>query len=301
MRADLARYLVFVLSLLIFAAVSCDRQNDKGPAIKEKQASGNGTYGAKPDKTAKSKARLYTDTFTGIEFVFIKGGCYKMGDIFGDGDSDERPVHKVCVDDFYMSKYETTQGQWAKVMGDNPSRFKSGVNYPVENVSWSDVQAFIGELTGVTGMRYRLPTEAEWEYAARSGGNKERFAGFSEEADLFLYSNFCDRSCESHSKTTGQDDRYRNSAPVGRSRPNGLGLYDMTGNVWEWVRDWYDETYYKTSPKSNPSGASGSSRRVIRGGSWDYEPRGLRVIDRDGLEPDKRSNNGGFRLVLPLK
>ena len=294
--------LLMSLFLLTFSlSFSCGKKEDKYPAIKNKQISKHESAVDKPGKTSKNIAGSYKDTFTGIEFVFIKGGCYRMGDIFGDGDSDERPVHKVCVDGFYMSRYETTQAQWLKIREDNPSRFKAGINYPVENVSWNEVQGFIGRLNELTGKRHRLPTEAEWEYAARSRGKDMRFAGFSEEGELSRYANFCDRSCGAFSKTAGQEDKYKNTAPVGRFRPNGSGLYDMTGNVWEWTQDWYDENYYKVSPELNPPGVSSGVRRTIRGGSWDYDPRSLRVSDRDGLEPDKRSNNCGFRLVVPVK
>jgi formylglycine-generating enzyme required for sulfatase activity len=112
-----------------------------------------------------------------MPFVFVKGGCYQMGDTFGDGKSDEKPVHDVCVSDFYMGKYEVTQGQWKRIMGNNPSSFSGcGDNCPVENVSWKDVQDFISRLNRQSGKRYRLPTEAEWEYAARSGGKREKWA-----------------------------------------------------------------------------------------------------------------------------
>lgn len=121
--------------------------------------------------TSPLPARPFTDPVTGMEFVFIKGGCFEMRDPFGDGDKDEKPVHQVCVDDFYLGKYEVTQGQWEKVMGNNPSYFKNcGGNCPVERVSWNDVQEFISRLNQRSGKRYRLPMEAEWEYAARSGG-----------------------------------------------------------------------------------------------------------------------------------
>ena len=112
--------------------------------------------------------------------VFVNGGCFDMGDTFGDGEADEQPVHNVCVDDFYMGKYEVTQKEWVSVMGDNPSKFKGCDTCPVETVSWDDVQEYIRKLNSKRGQRYRLPTEAEWEYAARSGGRREKFAGFSD-------------------------------------------------------------------------------------------------------------------------
>ena len=122
--------------------------------------------------------KSYTDPTTGMEFVFVKGGCYQMGDTFGDGYSDEKPVHEVCVDDFYIGKYEVTQAQWEKVMGNNPSYFKNCDNCPVEQVSWNDIQEFINRLNSKAGgNKYRLPTEAEWEYAARSGEKREKYSG----------------------------------------------------------------------------------------------------------------------------
>ncbi|RMD51774.1 MAG: hypothetical protein D6828_06735 [Nitrospirae bacterium] len=199
----------------------------------------------------------WTDPITGMEFVLVKGGCFDMGDTFGDGDSDEKPVHEVCVDDYYMGKYEVTQGQWKKIMGDNPSYFKEGDNYPVENVSWNDTQVFIKRLNKKSQYTFRLPTEAEWEYACRSGGKKEKYAGFSQKSELFRYANFW-----------GQDDGYKYTAPVGSFKQNGLGLYDMSGNVWEWVQDVYNFDAYKSHALRNPIYERSGSGRVIRGGSW---------------------------------
>jgi formylglycine-generating enzyme required for sulfatase activity len=220
---------------------------------------------------------------TGVEFVFVKGGCFEMGDTFGDGDKDEKPVHEVCVDDFYLGKYEVTQGQWEKVMGNNPSGFK-GRDNPVEQVSWNDVQEYIGRLNRQSGRKYRLPTEAEWEYAARSGGKKERFSGTSQEGvgEYAWYD----------SNSGGQ------THPVGQKKPNGLGLYDMSGNVWEWCADWYDENYYKSSPKNNPRGPSSGSMRVLRGGSRGVSLGGVRTTARDGGAPAARNGMVGFRLGL---
>src|SRR3989338_2559419 len=155
--------------------------------------------------------------------VFIKGGCYQMGDTFGDGENDEKPVHEICVD---------------------------------------DVQEFINKLNQKTGMKYRLPTEAEWEYAARSGGRKEKFAGFSEANDVYQYANFCDSNCEFDWKEDNQNDGYKNISPVKQYKPNGVRLYDMTGNVWEWCSDWYNDRYYNESLKDNPKGASSGQYKV---------------------------------------
>jgi formylglycine-generating enzyme required for sulfatase activity len=228
----------------------------------------------------------FKDTVTGMEFVFVKGGCFEMGDTFGDGISNEKPVHEVCVNNFWMGKYEVTQGQWERIMGSNPSHFKRGSNYPVEQVSWNDVQNFIQRLNQQTGKRFRLPTEAEWEYAARSGGKREKWSGTSSESELGEYA-WC----------------YVNSGssthPVGQKRPNGLGLFDMGGNVWEWCQDWYDEGYYGKSPRINPEGPSSGQYKVLRGGSWVNNPWFVRASARVWLDPTYRSSSTGFRLVLP--
>ena len=186
-----------------------------------------------------------TEPVTGMRFVFVGGGTFQMGDTDGDGFEDERPLHAVRLDGFYLGKYEVTQRQWKALMETNPSAFGSGDSYPVENVSWNDAQEFITRLNQKSGRnKYRLPTEAEWEYAARSGGKEEKYAGFSAENEIFQYGNFCDLNCELDWKEMGQNDRYKNTAPVGSFAPNGLGLYDMTGNVWEWVSDIYYKYAY---------------------------------------------------------
>ncbi len=262
------------------------------------------------------------------DFVLVKGGCFKMGDLWGDGDKDERPVHEVCVDDFYMSKYEVTVGEFREFVEDtgyltkaekgdgcrgwtgsvferskefywdNPG-FSQTDRHPVVCVSWNDAQAFIEWKREKTGLPFRLPTEAEWEYAARSGGKRQKWAGTSSKAKLYRYANFCDSNCDLEWwKTRSQDDGYRFTAPVGSFEPNGLGLYDMSGNVWEWVQDWYDENYYKRSPRDNPRGPDMGSYRVSRGGSLNYEPRYLRSSDRNLHTPSNRVSYVGFRLVV---
>lgn len=259
--------------------------------------------------------------------VFIKGGCFEMGDTFGDGDSDERPVHTVCVDDFYMGQHEVTVGEFRKFAdetgykteaekGDGcfywdgkkwskdksiswrAPRFTQNDQYPVVCVSWNDANEYTNWMGKKSGKDFRLPTDAEWEYAARSGGKKEKFAGFSNEGDLSQYANFCDSNCDFDLKTKGQNDGYRNTSPVGSFKPNGLGLYDMSGNVWEWVNDWYDGGYYKSSPKDNPKGPSRGEYRVLRGGSWLNGPRYVRAATRNWVRPDVRDTYDGFRLAL---
>jgi len=222
------------------------------------------------------------------EMVLVKGGCFQMGDTFGEGGDDEKPVHEVCVDDFYIGKYEVMQGEWESIMGTNSSYFKGNVNRPVENVSYDDVRKFIKKLRQRTGKKYRLPTEAEWEYAARSGGKDELFAGTSDLLELEEYAWYDGNSdSETH--------------PVGQKEPNGLGIYDMSGNVWEWVGDRFDAKYYERSPKNNPKGPLGGEYMVLRGGSWGNPPVFIRAADRSGYDPWHRSGLNGFRLALSAK
>jgi formylglycine-generating enzyme required for sulfatase activity len=241
--------------------------------------------GEKAAKTAVVIKSEMKDPTNGMEFVLIKGGCYQMGDTFGDGMPDEQPVHEVCVNDFYMGKYVVTQGQWQAIMGSNPSDFSScGDNCPVENVSWIAVQEFISKLNKGTRERYRLPTEAEWEYAARSGGKQEKWSGTSSEADFGDYAWF-------------NSNADKKTHPVGTKAPNGLGLYDMIGNVWQWMADWYGETYYNESPRDNPQGPNSGYFRVSRGGSWNNGARYVRASLRGYYNPFVSESYLGFRLV----
>lgn len=216
--------------------------------------------------------------------VFVKGGCFEMGDTSGDGESYEKPAHAVCVADFYMGEAELTQAEWQDIMGNNPSYFKDCDTCPVENVSWNDIQEYIKRLNEKTGKNYRLPTEAEWEYAAKSGGKKEKWAGTSVESELGEYAWY-----------GGNSEKKTHS--VKQKKANGLGLYDMSGNVWEWISDWYDARYYETSPKNNPNGPSGGSEHVLRGGSWLDNPKRFRLTSRNWHYPVYRDNHFGFRLA----
>jgi sulfatase modifying factor 1 len=233
-----------------------------------------------------STGSMVTDPATGMQFMFAKGGCYRMGDTFGDGKEDEKPAHEVCVDSFYIGKYTVTEEQWQKMMGSNPSSYKQcGRNCPVQGVSWNDIQKFIRTVNQLSGKNYRLPTEAEWEYAARSGGKSEKWAGTSSESGLGKYAWY---NLNSHNQIH----------PVGQKQPNGLGIYDMSGNVWEWCQDWYGAYYYKESPKNNPQGPANGSARVVRGGSWVNLAWGLRASYRYRDLPESRTDMVlGFRLA----
>lgn len=240
--------------------------------------------------------RNYRDQTTGMEFVYVEGGCYQMGD--GAKDAEK---HEVCVDDFMIGKNEVTQGEWKRVTRRNPSAFPKGDRYPVENVSWTDAMEFTGALNRLAGREYRLPTEAEWEYAARNGGRKERFGATDDDDKLFQYANYCDFSCTGNAKSEKQNDGHKNTAAAGSYKPNLLGIHDMTGNVAEWVGDWYDPSYFRQSPSLSPAGPASGRERVIRGGGWNTRLENIRIWNRAQLSPEKRSNAVGFRLVLPVR
>ena len=242
-----------------------------------------------------------TDPATGMEFVLVKGGCYQMDEAMGAPGRSKKPVHEVCVDDFYMGKYEATQGEWRKIMGTDPSKFKNGDRYPVESVSWNDVtEDFLPKLNRRSGKSYRLPTEAEWEYAAREGGKKVRFGNGKDIADPRQI-NFDGRvkNKESYSRAGVYREK---TTKVGSFAPNSLGLYDMSGNVWEWCSDWYGENYYASSPRNNPQGPGpgSDSCRVYRGGGWLSSPWSVRAAFRNYYSPDFSYDSLGFRLVLSV-
>ncbi|SLM27492.1 conserved hypothetical protein [Desulfamplus magnetovallimortis] len=220
----------------------------------------------------------WREPVTGMEFVWVPGGCYMMGS--NSGDSDEQPVHEVCLDGFWIGKYEVTQGQWKKIMGNNPSSFRKGDDYPVEKVSWYDAQQFISKLNKAGGKAFSLPTEAQWEYAARSGGKNQEYSG----------SNSIDSVAWYGSNSGGSTHR------VGTKAANGLGIYDMSGNVWEWCQDIYAKDAYSKHARNNPVYAGSGSGRVVRGGSWGNEPAYIRCAGRDWFAPGDTDRDLGFRL-----
>lgn len=231
------------------------------------------------DKTIRKSIKLEEGADVGGDFIFVKGGTFQMG---SNEESDEKPIHSVTVDDFYIGKYEVTQKEWKEIMGSNPSYFK-GDNLPVEQVSWDDIQEFLRKLNAKTGGNYRLPTEAEWEYAARGGASSRgyKYAGSNDIDEVAWYSS------NSGSKTH----------QVGTKQPNELGIYDMSGNVWEWCSDWYDSSYYSSSPSRNPKGPSSERYRVLRGGSWSSLQSYTRVAVRLSNSPGYRGSNYGFRVA----
>ena len=219
-----------------------------------------------------------------IDMVRVEAGTFTMGATpeMKDPYSDEKPTHQVTLtNDYYIDKYEVTQALWQAVMGNNLSNFK-GDNLPVENVSWDDCQEFISKLNRITGKKFRLPTEAEWEYAAR-GGNKSRgyqYSGSSNLSDVSWYTS----------------NSGRKTHTVGSKQANELGIYDMSGNVWEWCQDW--KGTYISSSQVNPTGANSGSYRVIRGGSWIRTARYCRSSCRYSSSPGGRNIGLGLRLIL---
>lgn len=249
-------------------------------------------------KTPRERHKIgdtWVEPVTTMIFAWVPAGSFNMGagKWDGEGYKDEFPVHKVDIDGFWMGIYPVTQAQWEMIMSNpilkkvrpnNPSWFKMGKQHPVEQVSWHDAQEFIQKLITANKGKYhfRLPTEAEWEYAARSCGRPDKYAGGGNfEASAW------------YSANSGMTTR-----PVGGKPPNGLGLYDMSGNVYEWCQDTYGETAYRKHDRDNPVLTGEGIKRVIRGGSWSNSPHEIRCAYRASVNPDFKGNYIGFRLVM---
>ena len=237
--------------------------------------------------TVSSGGSNKTFTVGGVSFtmVYVQGGTFTMGATREQGSDAfdvEKPSHSVTLSSYHIGETEVTQALWQAVMGSNPSKFTGDSRRPVEHVSWEDCQRFISRLTSLTGQHFHLPTEAQWEYAAR-GGSKSRGYKYSGSNDVGSVAWYYDNS----SRTTH---------PVKTKSPNELGLYDMSGNVWEWCQDWFG--YYSSGSQTNPTGASSGADRVDRGGSWSCFARGCRVSNRYCDTPSYRYNYLGLRLAL---
>jgi len=246
----------------------------------------------------QGKPRETNDIEIMPEMVLIEGGEYEMGN--NNGNNDEKPVHSVSVDSFWMGKYPVTQKEWLQIMKNNPSRFK-GDWHPVEMVSWVEAIAFCNKISERDGYDlayqvlnksvtcdftkngYRLPTEAEWEYAARGGAVSEGFS-YSGSDDL--------EKVAWHGGNSGNITH-----GVGQKQPNELGLFDLTGHIWEWCWDFYSEDYYQISQRSNPKGPTKGKKVIIRGGSWQDSFTNMRYTLRSSADPHKLRKYIGFRLV----
>lgn len=235
----------------------------------------------KPEKNSR------TDVLENIDarMLFVQGGTFTMG-CTRPQDSCyywEFPAHKVTLSNFYLAQYPVTQREWEMVMHTKPWFSKDCPDCPIEHISWYDAQVFISTLNQLSGKFYRLPTEAEWEYAARGGSHSHnlKYAGGNAVDNVAWY----------------DSNSLQQSHPVGLKEPNELGLYDMSGNVWEWCSDWFSEKYYTESPEKDPQGPGKDVYRVCRGGSWWSEKGDLRVSNRDRYPPDARDDDVGFRLA----
>lgn len=237
-------------------------------------------------KTLQLPVEIITIPGTDVSFKMVRvdGGTFMMGANEGDDEAlgREKPVHQVTLSDYYIGETQVTQALWQEVMGNNPSGFKDGPNLPVERVSWDDCQRFIEKLNSLTGISFHLPTEAQWEFAAR-GGNKTngfKYAGSNTIGDVAWYDE------NSKDKTH----------PVGKKDANELGLFDMSGNVWEWCQDRYHG--YTDAPQTDPEGPEEGTNRVNRGGGWDNNDRYCRVTDRYSSVPTRTGSYLGLRLAL---
>ena len=229
-------------------------------------------------------SKTYTANGVSFDMMMVKAGTFTMGATseMKDPEPDEKPTHQVTLtNDYYIGKTEVTQALWMAVMGNNPSYF-IGDNLPVESVSWNDCQKFISKLNSLTGQNFRLPTEAEWEFAARGGNNSNhyQYSGSNELGDVAWYVG-----------NSGDTTHV-----VATKQPNELGIYDMSGNVWEWCSDWFGN--YSSSSLTNPTGPNSGSYRVLRGGGWSSLARNCRSSYRHGVAPGNGSLDDGLRLVL---
>ncbi|MGN1242561.1 MAG: formylglycine-generating enzyme family protein [Alloprevotella sp.] len=227
--------------------------------------------------------KVYTVNGVSFKMIAVKGGTFTMGATSEQTGafSNESPTHSVTLSDYYIGETEVTQELWTAVMGSNPSNFTGNMQRPVEKVSWNDCQTFISKLNELTGETFRLPTEAQWEYAAR-GGNQAQgrlYSGSNTIDDVAWYT--------SNSSST--------THPVKTKAPNELGIYDMSGNVWEWCSDWYGSS--SSAAQTDPTGPSTGSHRVLRGGSWSDNATHCRVAYRVSYTPASSISNLGLRLA----
>lgn len=278
----------FTMLCITFLTILCIASQAKTPVnvidynkiqdeIIDSEMSGNGVT------TDSNGNKVFTVKGVTFKMIKVKGGTFMMGatEQNDNADEDEKPAHQVTLNDYYIGEYEVTQELWRSVMGYNPSHFK-GNNLPVEQVSWNECREFVKRLNKITGKQFRLPTEAEWEYAARGGCKSQGYvySGSNNIADVAWYS-------QNSGKITHK---------VGSAKPNELGIYDMTGNVWEWCNDWYGK--YRSGSQTNPQGPSSGSYRILRGGGWDGSASFCGVSKRAGTASTDKGYEDGLRLVL---
>ena len=258
------------LALLIFST----------PALAEKTQAASVEAG-KVQGSEPAEASNWTEAKSGMKFSWVPSGCFKMGSKNKKAEKNEGPVHEVCLKGFWMGQYEVSQEEYQKVMGSNPSKFANPKN-PVENVSWEDTQRFAEKLSSSAGVQFSLPSEAQWEYACRAGREGESYCGTGGTIGKLIWS-----------KRRG----VKQITPVGKFAPNKWGMYDMSGNVWEWVTDTYHLSYDGAPADGSAWLKEGKDTRVVRGGSNFDGLRYDRATSRTSIVPTYKGNDGGFRLV----
>ena len=272
-----------LLSLLLggVLVVSCGDDDNEEDVQTSSSDQNGGNNGGSNDSGLENVFPGIVYTVNGVSFkmIAVKGGTFQMGS--DDGYEWEKPVHQVTLSDYYIGETEVTQELWSAVMGSNPSRFSGNMQCPVEMVSWNDCQTFISKLNELTGATFRLPTEAQWEFAARGGNNSQGYiySGSNTIDDVAWYT--------SNSSST--------THPVKTKAPNELGIYDMSGNVLEWCSDWYGS--YSSAAQTDPTGPSTGSSRVRRGGSWGHNAAHCRVVYRSNYAPTCGVSDLGLRLA----
>lgn len=250
---------------------------------------------------------LWREPLTNQEFVWLPGGCFQMGQSqpemqklmeeagelkYREFYADETPQHKVCLEGFWLERREVSRLQWIQLMAGKPFTQEVADNHPATKISWLMTMDFIAVLNGIAAEHFRLPTEAEMEYATRAGTTTPFHTGKTISASQANYNG-------AYTYDRGEKGDYlEKTAPVGSYPANQFGLFDLHGNVWEWCSDWYDKDYYQHSPLDNPKGPKTGKKKVMRGGSWFTAPRSLRSANRRGFEPDMALEDSGFRLVV---
>lgn len=278
-KSQACMYVVFIF--ITIALVSCGRPR---PTVAPTQKSSPRPTATPSPVVTPVAGQEWKDPITGMEFVWIPGGCFQMGSPANEEGrlDDEGPVHHVCLEGFWMGKYEVTQAQWEQVMGNNPSDFK-GETHPVGRVSWNDAQVFIQQLNILSDATFRLPSEAEWEYACRAGSQT-----------AYSFGNDWN-SLRGYGWTKGI--QYE-SDPVGQFKPNAFGLYDMYGSVYEWTADPWHENYQEAPTDGSVWETHGDQHKMsIRGGSYNSHVFLRRCANRAGIFRNSRGRYGGFRLV----
>jgi formylglycine-generating enzyme required for sulfatase activity len=289
-----------ILMILSIAAVvvAAEKTGSAEPAAKAKEvpaATIQQKQAAEKEKLPLEK-KIDLGNEVNMVVVFIPAGEFDMGSPMEElkRDDDESQHHIKLTKAFYMGKFEVTQIQYRVLMNDNPSKF-GGDNLPVENLSWYDAMRFLKKLSDKTGMKFRLPTEAEWEYACRAGTKTAFNTGTTLDSDVANYD-------AEKPYADGIIGKYLDrTTVVGSYPPNAFGLYDMHGNVWEWCSDIYDEDYYKKTPLSDPKGPQEGKPKVIRGGAWNEYAYKCRSADRNHRWPKTNESIVGFRVVMDIE